>query len=497
MEQPPVKIVMTSRRAWCGNPARRSHHGKRCAIRLWWLLLVGFGGVFPLPVAAQTPVVQAFTALPLPVGSGARALGQGGAFTAVADDATAAVWNPAGLAQLERPEVSIVGTQLTTIANFSDETLTEASGAVTSFAFGADEKERRVDLNFLSVTYPVAVGGRNVVFSLNYHQRYDFDQHATYSSTTIVDDPVLATHLTQDEDLRATGGIGAFSPAVAIEVSPRLSLGVTVNFLTNEFLGEEAYTQDLRFTYEQVTELFLGPVPISTINSGRFSRHTATDFSGTNVTLGAMWRAWQRGASRLTLAAVLDTPYTANVDRSVRTRITDQVVDGQPMDPVITETNEHLTIDFPLSATVAAALRLSDRTTVAVDVAWTEWSDWVQEDRHTGRQTRPLARVPATTEIDDLFTVRFGMEHVLSAPAGKVPLRAGLFYDPRPGLGNEQGIYGFSLGSGLTTRRFSLDAAYQYRTGDELPGKNLSADLKETSFDAKEHLFIASLIWYL
>ena len=44
-----------------------------------------------------------------PVGSGARALGMGGAFIAVADDATAASWNPGGLIQLEKPEISAVG----------------------------------------------------------------------------------------------------------------------------------------------------------------------------------------------------------------------------------------------------------------------------------------------------------------------------------------------------------------------------------------------------
>src|SRR3989339_1392902 len=37
-------------------------------------------------------------------GAGARALGMGGAFFAVADDATASYWNPAGLALLERKE---------------------------------------------------------------------------------------------------------------------------------------------------------------------------------------------------------------------------------------------------------------------------------------------------------------------------------------------------------------------------------------------------------
>ncbi len=40
---------------------------------------------------------------------GARSLGFGGAFVALADDATAAFANPAGLVQLLEPEVSIEG----------------------------------------------------------------------------------------------------------------------------------------------------------------------------------------------------------------------------------------------------------------------------------------------------------------------------------------------------------------------------------------------------
>ena len=66
---------------------------------------------------------------PNPVGSGARALGMGGAFIAVADDATAATWNPGGLIQLETPEISGVfsGTLRTEDKSFADNP--EASGS--------------------------------------------------------------------------------------------------------------------------------------------------------------------------------------------------------------------------------------------------------------------------------------------------------------------------------------------------------------------------------
>jgi hypothetical protein len=46
----------------------------------------------------------------LSLGAGARALGMGGSFVAVADDATATYWNPAGLGGLERTELTFMHT---------------------------------------------------------------------------------------------------------------------------------------------------------------------------------------------------------------------------------------------------------------------------------------------------------------------------------------------------------------------------------------------------
>ena len=70
-----------------------------CVLTLW----------APLRASAQTNSeintgVEFDMSLP-----GARSLGLGGAFVAVADDATAAVSNPAGLTALGRPEVSVEG----------------------------------------------------------------------------------------------------------------------------------------------------------------------------------------------------------------------------------------------------------------------------------------------------------------------------------------------------------------------------------------------------
>ncbi|MBI4397197.1 MAG: PorV/PorQ family protein [Elusimicrobia bacterium] len=54
----------------------------------------------------------------LKIGAGARALGMGSAFTAVADDATAIYWNPGGLARMEGPQASAMHTEWITDIRF-------------------------------------------------------------------------------------------------------------------------------------------------------------------------------------------------------------------------------------------------------------------------------------------------------------------------------------------------------------------------------------------
>ncbi|MBI2787284.1 MAG: PorV/PorQ family protein [Elusimicrobia bacterium] len=61
-----------------------------------------------LAVAAR----GAETASYLDIGVGARGLGMGGAYTALADDANSVYWNPAGLARLEKREVTASHTEL-------------------------------------------------------------------------------------------------------------------------------------------------------------------------------------------------------------------------------------------------------------------------------------------------------------------------------------------------------------------------------------------------
>src|ERR1700740_1184789 len=61
-----------------------------------------------VPLAAQNTDIESLSGLTFNFGNpGARSLGMGGAFLGLADDASAAEANPAGLTILRKPEVSI------------------------------------------------------------------------------------------------------------------------------------------------------------------------------------------------------------------------------------------------------------------------------------------------------------------------------------------------------------------------------------------------------
>ena len=70
-------------------------------------------GLFALVVLLAPVCFAGVNAAPhLGMGSGARSLGLGGAFTAVADDATSTIWNPAGLPSVDDLTITLSSARL-------------------------------------------------------------------------------------------------------------------------------------------------------------------------------------------------------------------------------------------------------------------------------------------------------------------------------------------------------------------------------------------------
>ena len=91
------------------------------------VMVVSLALIMVLSAVALADGIGAFSAFKN--GIGARALAMGGAFVAVADDATATLWNPAGLAQLDDTRLAGMSTDL-----FGMGITHQYIGAVTTFA---------------------------------------------------------------------------------------------------------------------------------------------------------------------------------------------------------------------------------------------------------------------------------------------------------------------------------------------------------------------------
>ena len=156
-------------------------------------------------------------------GAGARAAGMGGAFIGVADDATAITWNPSGLTQLYRPEVSLV-------ARFIAENYKYES---TQFDNSVDNQSHFI-VNFASAAYPLMNG--RIVAAVAFQKQLDW--YSGWESS---------------EDETADGGANTIIPGIAVRVLPILSVG----FSTNIWMGN-SMKNTFDYDYVERTITFSG-----------------------------------------------------------------------------------------------------------------------------------------------------------------------------------------------------------------------------------------------
>ena len=384
-------------------------------------------GVYAIPT--QIPIA------PEPVGSGARALGQS-AFIAVADDATAASWNPAGLINLERPEASFVGMWKT---NTIDLTSINPGISYDEFSWRLDE------INFMSYAQPLEVGNTDVVISVNYHQVYDLGLELSWREPAE----------NKIEKVRSEGAISAYSLAGGLSVPhyPEITIGAGINWYTQSLLNDY-----VRRTKDVTTHNFPGYVYQYT------TTETLDDLRGHNFTFGLLWDVYEKQENLLTLGLVYHTPFTAKMKQLVTSNLPDKY--------------DRLEMDFPLSLGAGVNYRFSDRLSAAFDAQWMKWSDFTYTDA-------------VFTPSDDTMAYRLGGEYLFSGSARESVLacRGGAFYEPRPAWDEILPVYGLSVGLGWTFReQFSLDFAYQYRWGEE--------ELENFDYKIKEQFFVASVITY-
>lgn len=372
----------------------------------------------------------------LSLGSGARALGMGGAFLARADDATAVSWNPAGLSYLGRPEVSIVATRN------SFERGPAGTPADRLIGRGPD---------FFAISYPLAHGA----VQLNYQRVFSF---------------AGTRHIERSNDVFATEGAGGFDVlglGTGWRVGRQVRIGGAFNLWRNGYSQRRVRTSTL-------------PAP-----RGRGTSEQDIDYdldSGVNFNVGLMWSP----VEDLNLGLVGRTPLTTilNLRRFRRdfgpsNSANEFTVNGGERSDIL--------IDVPGSFGAGASWRATNALTLSADYTRTFWSkgrirNFFQVEPTAEGEAPPEPNVfgelpyPTLDDVDQTDTqqVRVGLEYVILAGPVKIPVRAGFFVDRQyfraAGVAGLRGVppwfRGYTAGTGLSVGPILVDAAYVLERGD-------------------------------
>ena len=406
---------------------------------------------------------------PNPLGSGARALGMGSAFIAVADDATAASWNPAGLVQLETPEISIVGSSLWR---------RESHASATFPAVNGGQQWQSSEINYFSAAMPTQIFGYPVVVSLNYQALYDFNRTLNYTYQYSGSEPGASWNISQQNSYKQSGGLRAISPALAVNMTPRVTAGFTLNWWTNNLRYGNGWSSSNRSV--ATGSVTAGGVPIPT-NIIIDQSEIYDQINGVNAHFGLMWEL----SPMLRLGAVVKTPLSI----TMRHRLNSVSSGTQTGSSFI---NQKVKLHLPWSYGVGAALRFSDSVTMALDVFRTEWS-YMYMQPNGGTKINPIDGLPMSqSRVKATQQVRLGAEYLIILPEFVIPLRAGIYYDPQPSPDGSEDIYGFSLGTGLTYENLVFDLAYTFDWGKNLNGN--ATGVPGSKYTLKRHRLYSSAI---
>jgi long-chain fatty acid transport protein len=314
-------------------------------------------------------------------GLGARAMGMGGAFVAVADDYSALYWNPAGLAQLPRIEF------------FGSLSHDRMKNSATYYGFRLSDSQSKTRLNALGLAYPVPTVRGSLVFGLGYNRISSFDHLLT-----------IASNRTPSEDIDAweteAGGLGAWSIGGALDVSPSLSLGAALDIWT----GEDAYTWDYVVTDLQ-----------NPLRGYRYLDTIDGDYSGVGIKFGGLLRAGKYVSLGLTISSPVS--FTVN---EFWTQQTDTL-----SFMYYDEGEFEYDITTPYRFGLGGSLSLR-HLTLAADV---EYVDWTQTE-YTSPHWMVGDNWIFNTSYRDVYTFHVGAEYEI--PRSDVTLRAGYLNDPLP-----------------------------------------------------------------
>jgi long-chain fatty acid transport protein len=302
-------------------------------------------------------------------GAGTRAAGMGYAFTGLADDASAVTWNPAGIAQLSRAEVSAGFRTIFTGVNIDF----PSTFGIQGYTYDGTPT---FEVNFASIIFPFSIQRHNIAVGLSYRKLYAFVENFKENYVELT-----PTETRYDNEVDASGGVGAYAGTIGVQVADFLMLGGTVNIIkssaTEMQKGVSGTTVNYDYTYDY-------------------------DYSGTTFDLGVLFKKdW----------------FSAGVDLNLPQKLT---IDWkfQPRMTGYTNFDTTTTLELPMQWGLGVAARATDQLTLAADY-----------------RIRPLSQTKRDGQLDTAFfgdanSFHVGAEYLIKLKDSYLPVRAGFYTQP-------------------------------------------------------------------
>ena len=384
--------------------------------RLFWLSAL-LALAPPLMTGASAQVVTLELSYSNP---GARSMGLGGAFVALADDATAAYANPSGLVQLVRPEVSVEGRRWGYSSVYTEGG--RASGQPTGRGIDTLAGLRRpsseddlTGVSFLSFVYPK----KRWCVALYRHQQANFEMFNVVDG--LFADPPGTGGLqpgfggtVRDEDQRTTLDLEILNHGIsgAWRVNDRFSIGLGLSHIDGSM---RAITDEFLLNDDSEDAYFAA----NAFRPDRRSHTVDTTMSGTDWTLSAgfLWildRNWSVGGF-----------YRQGPDFDLAFSLVPGP--GRPDRPAGTIPTP---VSFPDVFGLGAAWRSTDgRVTLAFEWDRVRYSTLI-ESLAPELVTTGSGVVEPGTGVPDASELRVGGEYALRVVNPVVAVRLGAWLDP-------------------------------------------------------------------
>ena len=361
------------------------------------------------------------------LGAGARAKAMGGAFFAVSDDPTAASWNPAGLASLDKAQMDL------SFNSYRDRGEHMTSGL--NFSLSEKLKYNKNRVSSASVVIPFKISDKELVGSVLYQVISDIYQENKY---VLVNDTLFTKtgedmFITNRQDIleeKVTGRLEAMTLSIGGKVFGSLSLGLGVNIYGGGFNSDVSllYPKSSKTDIDTYIDTITGDTVTTAVNIYLDYHPTIeSDYSGFNFTIGGMYQI-----EKLKLGAVVKTPFILKEKNNFRFLVDEWergVVTEGGLLSTITEGEADREWKIPIMVGFGASYQLPSLI-LAADLELRNYSN--AEVSYYEKALDPLSdEITANLDWRNLTQFRIGGEYMVHTKWGDIPIRAGFRNDPK------------------------------------------------------------------